>query len=81
MAMPILPHNQRAIDALQAAEGGVHGLNERRACLLISMDRTSLRYRTRRAPDTALRERLRALAHERRRFGYRRLFILLRREG
>ena len=60
---------------------GVHGLSERRACRLLSMDRTSLRYRTRRAPDTAVRERLRALAHERRRFGYRRLFILLRREG
>ena len=60
---------------------GTHGLSERRACRLISMDRTSLRYRRRRAADTALRERLRALAHERRRFGYRRLFILLRREG
>ena len=32
-------------------------------------------------PDTDLRERLRKLANERRRFGYRRLFILLRREG
>jgi hypothetical protein len=32
-------------------------------------------------PDTALRERLRGLAVERRRFGYRRLFVLLRREG
>jgi putative transposase len=60
---------------------GEHGLSERRACRLLSMDRTSLRYRTRRAPDTAVRARLRALAHERRRFGYRRLFILLRREG
>ena len=34
-----------------------------------------------RAPDTALRVRLRDLAKERRRFGYRRLFVLLRREG
>jgi putative transposase len=34
-----------------------------------------------RAPDTALRGRLRDLANERRRFGYRRLFVLLRREG
>ena len=60
---------------------GAHGLSERRACRLMSLNRASRRYRTRRAPDTALRERLRALAHERRRFGYRRLFILLRREG
>ncbi|SEO15198.1 Transposase InsO and inactivated derivatives [Paracoccus alcaliphilus] len=40
-----------------------------------------IRYRSRRAPDTALRGRLRDLANERRRFGYRRLFVLLRREG
>jgi transposase InsO family protein len=40
-----------------------------------------VRYQSRRAPDTALRSRLRDLANERRRFGYRRLFVLLRREG
>jgi len=40
-----------------------------------------IRYQSRRPPDTALRARLRELANERRRFGYRRLFILLRREG
>ena len=39
-----------------------------------------VRYQTQRAPDTALRDRLRDLASERRRFGYRRLFELLRRE-
>ena len=39
------------------------------------------RYRSCRPDDTALRLRLRALAHERRRFGYRRLHVLLRREG
>jgi transposase InsO family protein len=38
-------------------------------------------YRSRRPPDTTLRARLRELANERRRFGYRRLFILLRRAG
>ncbi len=40
-----------------------------------------IRYRSRRPAETALRARLRELANERRRFGYRRLFILLRREG
>ena len=40
-----------------------------------------IRYRSQRPPDTELRGRLRELANERRRFGYRRLFILLRREG
>ena len=56
-------------------------MSERRACTLIAADRTMIRYRSRRPPDTALRARLRELANERRRFGYRRLFILLRREG
>jgi len=40
-----------------------------------------MRYRSSRPGDAALRERLRALAGERRRFGYRRLHVLLRREG
>jgi transposase InsO family protein len=57
------------------------GLSERRACSIVSADRTTIRYRSRRPPDTELRSRLRELANERRRFGYRRLFILLRREG
>eukprot|EP01034_Spumella_vulgaris_P009137 gene9137-11608_t len=57
------------------------GLSERRACSIVDADRTMIRYQPRRAPDTALRGRLRDLANERRRFGYRRLHILLQREG
>ncbi|SEN90502.1 HTH-like domain-containing protein [Palleronia pelagia] len=56
-------------------------MSERRACAVIGADRTSIRYRSRRPDDADLRERLRALASERRRFGYRRLHVLLRREG
>ena len=56
-------------------------MSERRACSLLAADRKMIRYRSRRPPETELRERLRDLANERRRFGYRRLFILLRREG
>jgi putative transposase len=56
-------------------------MSERRACRLIAADRTSVRYRSKRPADTELRARLRDLAHERRRFGYRRLHVLLRREG
>jgi transposase InsO family protein len=59
----------------------VHGLSQRRACGLIGMDVSSYRYRSRRADDGLLRERLRALAMLRRRFGYRRLGWLLEREG
>jgi len=57
------------------------GLSERRACRISGADRKMVRYQAQRAPDTELRGRLRDLANERRRFGYRRLFILLRREG
>ena len=57
------------------------GFSERRACRIAGADRKMVRYVAQRAPDTALRGRLRELANERRRFGYRRLFVLLRREG
>jgi len=58
------------------------GLSERRACHLVGMARTSCRYESRRpGQQENLKARLRALAGERRRFGYRRLTVLLRREG
>lgn len=56
-------------------------LSERRACGLVAMNRASVRYRKRQRDDAALRKRLRELAAERRRFGYRRLHVLLGREG
>jgi len=56
-------------------------MSERRACLVIGTDRASVRYRAVRPEDGVLRERLKALAQQRRRFGYRRLYVLLRREG
>lgn len=59
----------------------VMGLSERRACQIISADRKTIRYRSRRPPEVDLRAKLRDLANQRRRFGYRRLFILLRRDG
>ena len=56
-------------------------MSERRACRVLGVDRTSVRYQATRPDDSALRDRLKALAQERRRFGYRRLHVLLRREG
>jgi putative transposase len=56
-------------------------VSERRACRVIASDRSVVRYRARRPGDEGLREKLRDLAHQRRRFGYRRLHILLRRDG
>jgi putative transposase len=58
-----------------------HEMSERRACQAIGCQRMTIRYRSRRPEDPALRERLVALARERRRFGYRRLLVFLRREG
>ena len=49
--------------------------------LIVGSDWKMIRYRSQRPPDTELRGRVRELANERRRFGYRQLFILLRREG
>jgi putative transposase len=57
-------------------------LSERRACRLVGIGRSTLRYRRHaRADEPSLRQRLRELAAERPRFGYRRLHVLLRREG
>jgi putative transposase len=56
-------------------------VSQRRACRAIGVDRTMVRYRSQRPDDGAARVRLRELAASRRRFGYRRLHILLDREG
>jgi len=66
-----------AVRAIQAK----FKLSERRACVLVGLGRSTCRYRPRRQEWPGLRDRLRALAGERRRFGYRRLHVLLRREG
>ncbi len=63
------------------AAGEAHGVSERRACSIIGADRCAMRYRQRRADDAATRTRLKELAAERRRFGWRRLKLLLEREG
>jgi putative transposase len=57
------------------------GMSERRACKAIGCCRMTMRYKTTRADDVALRLRMRTIAQERRRFGYRRLHVLLKREG
>ena len=57
------------------------GYNQRRACALAGIDPRVYRRRSKRPADTELRTRMKELAAERRRFGYRRLHILLRREG
>ena len=75
MVTPVVKR-QAVVHLCQAYE-----VSQRRACQVISADRTSMRYRSVRPDDVTLRARLRELAAVRRRFGYRRLMILLRREG
>jgi putative transposase len=58
-----------------------HELSEKRACGLIGITRWINRYQSRRDPQSDLRIRLRDLAGSRVRYGYRRLTVLLRREG
>ena len=58
-----------------------HGFSERRACRLIGVNRSAWQYEPLRGKDDAVRVRMREIANERRRFGYRRLAILLAREG
>ena len=57
-----------------------YDMSERRARRVLGVDRTSVRYQATRSDGGVLRDRLKTLAQERRRFGYRRLHVLLKRE-
>lgn len=74
----VTPEQRRTAvtDATRTAE-----ISERRACRFTGFARSSQRYRSRRPPDTELRARLHELAARRRRWGYRQLYRVLRREG
>lgn len=55
--------------------------SQRRACGLVDLHPKTYRYASKRTGDEDLRARLRELATQRRRFGYRRLGLLLARQG
>jgi putative transposase len=57
------------------------GLSRQRCCRLAGISRSVMSYVSVRASDAALRERILELARERPRYGYRRIQVLLRREG
>ncbi len=57
------------------------GVSERRVCAALAFDRSSVRYHSVKADQTPLIMRIRDLARTRMRYGYFRLYILLRREG
>lgn len=58
-----------------------HGVSQRRACKVLAFDRSSVRYKSIRPDDRDLREAMKMVAAERRRFGYRRIHIMLQRQG
>ena len=57
------------------------GYSQRRACGLVGLHPKTYRYASKRTGDEGLRARLRELASQRRRFGYRRLGLMLDRQG
>ncbi len=59
----------------------MHDVSERRACHALDLDRSTIRYRSRPSDDADVRQRIRELASERRRFSFRRLHFLLAKEG
>jgi putative transposase len=68
---------RQAVDLLRAERG----LGVTRACGLVGMSRSHYAYRSRRPDSGRLRQRICDLAGEKRRYGYRRIHVLLRREG
>ncbi len=58
-----------------------HGVAERRACRLVAISRSVYQYRSHRDPQTALRQRMCEIAATRVRYGYRKIRVLLLREG
>lgn len=60
---------------------GHYDISLRRACQLVQVSRSTPCYQRRKDPRAKLRQRMRELANIRVRWGYRRLHVLLRREG
>ncbi len=58
-----------------------HDVSQRRACAILAIDRSSVRYCSLRPNDASIREAMRQVASERRRFGYRRIHVMLDRQG
>jgi putative transposase len=58
-----------------------HGVSQRRARAVLSVDRSSMQYRSIRPDDADIREAMKRVASERRRFGYPRIHVMLDRQG
>ncbi len=58
-----------------------HEVSQRRACVVLQADRSMVRYQSKRCNDTELREAIKRVSAERKRFGYRRIHVMIEREG
>ena len=58
-----------------------YGASERQVCFALQISRSSFRYRSVAADDSALRLRIREITEARVHYGYRRVHVMLRREG
>lgn len=65
----------------QAVQSIRDRLSESRACRLVGIGRSVIRYCSKRKEDPVLKERIKFHAYERKRFGYRRILLLLKRKG
>ena len=68
---------RRVVDHLKAT----YRVSERRACALVRQARSVYHYRSRRDPRTEIRARMREIAAARVRYGYRKIRVMLQREG
>jgi putative transposase len=59
----------------------VRQVSQRRACDVLRVDRSTMRYSSRRGDDTDLRDAIKRVSRERRRFGCRRIHVMIAREG
>ncbi len=58
-----------------------HQVSQRRACDVLRIDRSTVRYRSRRSDDTDLCDAIKLVSRERRLFGCRRIHVMIAREG
>ena len=58
-----------------------HGVSQRRACDVLQIDRSTVRYLSRRGDDADLRDAIKRVSRERHRFGCRRIHVMIAREG
>lgn len=79
-------HQAKAVGSDRARElvsymQASYGVSERRACDVFPTNRATVRYKSRRPDQASLEMRIKDLAATRVRYGYRRIHVLLRREG